>query len=98
MAEPLIGGNSTRLLQEGIKVTEKNRRPWRFLQRPEGAPSAPTLFTGLITAAWIGAYVIEIFSPSFEAPSSLDPLMLLVVGAYFTNRAVVSQKKEEPDE
>lgn len=61
-------------------------------------PHGVTLLTYLVAGAWIGAYIIEYFSPTFEAPASLDPLMLLVVGYYFTNTAVTAKKSEKADE
>lgn len=57
-----------------------------------------TALTAIIAIAWMGTCVIEVFAPSFEAPRSLDPLMLLVGGYYFTNTAVEKKKKEKADE
>ena len=61
-------------------------------------PNGVTLLTYIVAGAWIGAYIIEYFSPTFEAPASLDPLMLLVVGYYFTNTAVTAKKNENANE
>ena len=74
----------------------------RLFPRPPGAPSGATVITSVVVGAWALTYVVGIFSPSFEPPASLDPLMLLIAGAYFTNRAVSSQKndseKDDSDE
>ena len=48
--------------------------------------------TGVIVVAWAATYVAEFISPTFEAPASLDPLMLLVSSAYITKTTV--QKRD----
>lgn len=62
---------------------------------PDNRPRGVTILTVLIAAAWIGAMVIEAISPDWEAPASLDPLMLLVVGYYFTDTAIENKRKND---
>lgn len=57
-----------------------------------------TVITVVIVIAWAAAYVAEFLSPTFEAPSSLDPLMLLVASTYITKSAVETQQKAKKDE
>lgn len=57
-----------------------------------------TVITAIIVVAWAASYAAEFFSPTFQAPSSLDPLMLLVASTYITKSAVQSQKAEEEPE
>ena len=53
-----------------------------------------TVITAVIVVAWAASYAAEFFSSTFQAPSSLDPLMLLVASTYITKSAVQSQKEE----
>ena len=60
-------------------------------------PSGATAITVIIVIAWIVTFLMEFIQPDFESPSSLDPLMLMVIGAFITARAVRT-KKEGDDE
>lgn len=73
-------------------VPEEVKKFYRKIPRPRVA----TLLTVVIAIAWVVASIAEYVTRGeatpYEAPSSLDPLMLLVAGAYFTNMAVVEKR------
>jgi hypothetical protein len=79
-------------------VPEEIKKFYQKIPRPRLA----TVLTVLIASAWLAAnlaaYATRNEANPFEAPSSLDPLMLLVAGAYFTNMAVVDRKAENKKE
>lgn len=54
-----------------------------------------TLITVVIVVAWVTAYIAEYVSPSFEAPSGLDPLMFLVASVYITKNTVEGKSKDD---
>lgn len=65
-------------------------------------PSAPTprvalVLTIAVSTAWVSAFIIEAFSPTFDAPASLDPVMILVVSYYFGKVAVETRRQEVED-
>lgn len=53
--------------------------------------------TFIIVAFWVAAYGYQYISPTFVAPSSLDPLMLLVASAYI-GKNTIQRKGRRDDE
>jgi heme O synthase-like polyprenyltransferase len=73
-------------------VPQEVKKFYRKIPKPRVA----TLLTVVFTLAWIVASVAEYRTRGevtpYQAPSSLDPLMLIVAGAYITNMAVVEKR------
>lgn len=63
-------------------VQRRRRTVFPFSIDPAG------LLTAIIVIAWMGAYAYQFISPTWVAPSSLDPLMLLVASAYIGKNTI----------
>lgn len=53
--------------------------------------------TIIIVLVWAGCYVAEFSVQSFDAPSGIDPLMLMVASTYIA-KATVGAKYKDKDE
>lgn len=56
------------------------------------------LLTTIIVLAWMGAYGYQYISPTWVAPTSLDPLMLLVASAYIGKNTIQQRGRGRRDE
>lgn len=68
------------------KAVEKS---WRNLPRPRAA----TVIALAVVFAWLGFQLYAAGNPEFEVPGTLDSLLLLVVGAWFTS--LMAEKNKE---
>jgi hypothetical protein len=73
-------------------VQRRRRTVFPFSIDPAG------LLTAIIVLAWMGSYAYQFISPTWVAPTSLDPLMLLVASAYIGKNTIQQRSDRRRDD